>query len=106
LAKTSMTALKKAATDEDKDVQEVAAKALKAVEKAAAAAAAAEPLKPGDFVVTLEDKLEIGVKGSQGQVVPKGTKLKVLEIRGAWVGVRVEGTDKTGWLHAEQLGRQ
>ncbi len=106
LAKTSMTALKKAATDEDKDVQEVAAKALKAVEKAAAAAAATEPLKPGDFVVTLEDKLEIGVKGSQGQVVPKGTKLKVLEIRGAWVGVRVEGTDKTGWLHAEQLGRQ
>ncbi len=46
------------------------------------------------------------MKGSQGQVVPKGTKLKVLEIRGAWVGVRVEGTDKTGWLHAEQLGRQ
>ena len=63
------------------------------------------PLKPGDFVVTVVDKVEIGVKGSQGEIVPKGTKLKVLEIRGAWIGVRIDGKDKTGWVLGEQVSR-
>ena len=61
--------------------------------------------KPGDFVVTVEDKVEIGVKGSQGEIVPKGTKLKVLEIRGSWIGVRIDGKDKTGWVLGEQIGK-
>jgi hypothetical protein len=60
---------------------------------------------PGDFVVTLEDKVDIGVKGSQGEIVPKGTKLKVLEIRGSWVGIRLDGKDTTGWVLAAQVGR-
>ena len=114
LAKSAAEALKKASTDENKDVQEAAAKALKAVEKAVAAAGrlprspttpAAGLLKPGDVVVTVDDKVEIGVKGSQGEIVPKGTKLKVLEIRGSWVGVRIDGKDKTGWVLGEQIGR-
>ena len=113
LAKSAADALKKASTDESKDVQEEAAKALKAVEHAVAApitpaiptAPAAGPLKPGDFVVTAADKVEIGVKGSQGEIVPKGTKLKVLEIRGSWVGVRIEGKDKTGWVLGEQVSK-
>ena len=112
-AKSAVDALKKASTDEDKDVQQAAAKALKAVEQAVAAPAtpamvaapAAGPLKPGDFVATVADKVEIGVKGSQGEIVPKGTKLKVLEIRGSWVGVRIDGKEKTGWVLAEQVGR-
>jgi uncharacterized protein YgiM (DUF1202 family) len=37
--------------------------------------------------------------------VPKGTKLKVLEIRGPWVGVRIDGKDQTGWVLGEQIGR-
>ncbi|MEI8376113.1 MAG: HEAT repeat domain-containing protein [Planctomycetota bacterium] len=117
LAKSAADALKKAATDENKDVQEAAAKALKAVEQAVAAPtapvnpttapiiAAAGPLKPGDFVVTVEDKVEIGVKGKPGEIVPKGTKLKVLDIHGSWVGVRIDGKDTTGWLLAEQVSK-
>ncbi len=103
-AKGASDALKKASTDESKDVQKAAAKALKAIEQAAASSVAG-PLKPGDFVVTVEDKVEIGVKGSQGEIVPKGTKLKVLEIRGTWIGVRIDGKDKTGWVLGEQISR-
>ena len=62
-------------------------------------------MQPGDFVVTVEDKVEIGVKGVPGEIVPKGTKLKVLEIRGSWIGVRIDGKDKTGWVHGEQIGK-
>ena len=113
LAKSAADALKKAATDENKHVQEAAAKALKAAEQAVAAPAAvststvpaAGPLKPGDFVVTVVDKVEIGVKDSQGEIVPKGSKLKVLEVRGLWIGVRIDGKDKTGWVLGEQVGR-
>jgi HEAT repeat protein len=116
LAKSAADALKKASTDENKDVQQAATKALKAIEQAAAALTAAiipaaittpaaGSLKPGNFVITLDDKVEIGVKGSQGEIVPKGTKLKVLEIRGSWVGVRLEGKDTTGWVLGEQVGR-
>ncbi len=64
LANSAADALKKAATDENKDVQEAAAKALKAVGQATAAPItqanpavfASAPLKPGDFVFTVEDK--------------------------------------------------
>ena len=112
LARSAAEALKKATSDENKDVQEAAAKALKALDQAAAPAAASNPAAPaagplqaGDFVVTAEDNVEIGMKGSQGDIVPKGTKLKVLEIRGAWVGVRIEGKDKSGWVLAEQVSR-
>ncbi len=98
LAKGSVEALTKAASDANKEVQEAAAKALTSVEQAGS-------LKPGDFVVTVEDKVEIGVKGSQGEIVPKGTKLKVWEIRGSWIGVRIDGKDKTGWVLREQVGR-
>jgi HEAT repeat protein len=121
LAKSAAEALKKAASDESKEVQEAAAKALIAVEKAVAAPAAQAtpvepdrvaapmippgPLKPGDLVVTIEDNLEIGVKGAQGEIVPKGTKLKVLEIRGLWIGVRIDGQDKTGWVLGKQITR-
>ena len=113
LAKSAAEALKKASTDENKDVQEAAAKALKAVEQGRRRSgrsrglhdSRAGLLKPGDVVVTVEDKVEIGVKGSQGEIVPKGTKLKVLEIRGSWIGVRIDGKDKTGWVLGEQIGK-
>src|SRR5208283_2957929 len=76
LAKSAAEALKKASADENKAVQEAAAKALKAVEKVVAAPAApatpavpAVEWKPGDAAITLEDNLEIGVRGSRGEVV-------------------------------------
>ncbi|MGA2254251.1 MAG: HEAT repeat domain-containing protein [Thermoguttaceae bacterium] len=113
LAKSAAEALKKASTDENKDVQEAAVKALKAVEKVVAvptaptapAIAAGGLPKPGDVVVTVEDRVEIGMRGSQQEIVPKGTKLQVLEIRGTWIGVRIDGKDKTGWVLGEQIGR-
>ena len=96
LAKDAAEALTKAATDENKYVQEAAGKALKSVEKPARRCDRPVEVRdsdrrtatPGDLVVTVEDKVEVGVKGSQGQIVSKGTKLKVLEVRGAWLGVR------------------
>ena len=128
LAKSAAVALKKAASDEDKNVQEAAAKSLKAVEPNAPAApktattpaAPASPaapatpvepakatglLRPGEFVVTVEDKVEVGVKGRAGETVAKGTKLKVMEVRGSWVGVKIDGADKTGWVLVEQVSR-
>ena len=66
---------------------------------------AAPALTPGDFVVTVEENVEIGVKGKTGEIVPKGTKLKVLEIRGSWIGVRIDGKDTTGWVHGEEIGK-
>lgn len=123
LAKDAGDALKKATGDADKNVSEAAAAALKAVSQPAPAAAQspaaapaaptapaspASPLyKPGDQAVTVMDDVEIGVAGKQGQIVPKGTKLKVLEIRGSWIGVRAEIDGKTfnGWLLGEQIGK-
>jgi HEAT repeat protein len=114
LAASAADALKKAAAEENKDVQAAAAKALKAVETPSAAApsvpmtpltSAARWPQPGDFAVTVEDKVEIGVKGEQGDVVAKGTKLKVLEIRGSWIGVRIDGKTKAGWVRGDQIAR-
>jgi HEAT repeat protein len=119
LAKSAEEGLKKATTDANKYVKEEAAKALKALERpvpavtapsaatteSPAAPSAAVALKPGDFVVTVEEQVEIGVKGSQGDTVAKGTRLKVLEIRGKWIGVRIDGKTKTGWVLGEQIGR-
>ena len=110
LATSASDALKKAATDEDKDVQEAAAKALKAVEQATAAPITRESrgfrirtAQAGRLRIHGGGKVEIGVKGKPGEIVPEGTKLKVLEIRGSWIGVRIDGKDKTGWLRGEQL---
>jgi HEAT repeat protein len=104
LAKGAAESLKKLAGDENKVVQEAVAKALKAVEQTTAVAAAGGPI-PGDLVVTTVDKLEIGMKGSQGEIVPKGTKLKVYEIRGKWIGVKIADQEKTGWVLAEQIAK-
>ena len=120
LGKDAAEALKKAAGDSDKYVSEAAAAALKAVEKAVPAPAPAVVLsdtnvkspapatyKPGDNCVTVEDKVEVGMNGSQGQIVPKGTKLRVLEIRGSWIGVQaeVDGKMYKGWVLSGQIGR-
>ncbi len=121
LAKEAAEALKRASGDPNKNISEAAAAALKAVghtaspgaaqPAVAAPAAPASPAsadyKPGDQVVTAKD-VEIGVAGKQGQSVPKGTKLKVLEIRGSWIGVRAEmgGKPCNGWVLAEQISKQ
>ena len=41
--------------------------------------------------------------------MPKGTKLKVLQIRGSWIGVQTEseidGKVRKGWVLGEQIGK-
>ncbi len=115
LAKGAVEALQKASHDADKNVAEAAATALTFVQKNAASTSPAPApetteavvYKPGDQVVTVEDKIEIGVAGKTGEIVSKGTKLKVLEIRGSWIGVRAEidGKQHNGWVLGEQIGK-
>ena len=118
LAKDAAEPLKKATGDADKNVSEVGRRGLEshfaalpaaaqgvAAAPAAPASPAAVVYKPGEQAVTVADGVEIGVAGKQGQIVPKGTKLKVLEIRGSWIGVRAEIAGKTcnGWVLGEQI---
>jgi len=109
LAKDATAALQKASTDDDKAVRDAAAQALAAIQKppAKAGSGAAGSLAPGDVVVTLEDKVELGVKGSVTARLPKGTELKVLELRGPWVGVKavIDGKPATGWVLQKQVGK-
>jgi HEAT repeat protein len=115
LAKDAVAALQKATHDSDKNVAEAAAKALTSVQKNAAGPTPSAPetpvavvYKPGDQVITVDDKVEIGVAGKTGEFVAKGTKLKVLEIRGSWIGVRAEinGKQQNGWVLGEQITKQ
>ena len=68
----------------------------------------AESVKPGEYLVTIEDNVEVGVNGRPSVLVPIGTVLKVYEVRGRWIGVRAEinGVPKLGWILAEQVVRQ
>jgi len=67
---------------------------------------AAVALAPGDVVVTIEDKVDIGSEGASN-IVSKGTRFKVFEIRGNWVGVRaiVDGKSNTGWVLPSQVAK-
>ena len=64
-------------------------------------------LKPGEYLVTVDDSVDVGVNGQAGVIVPVGTKLKVLEVRGSWIGVRADINGKLilGWVLAEQVAR-
>ena len=111
LANDAVVALQKASHDADKNVADAAATALSFVQGKSASPAPEKTesvvYKPGDQVVTVEDKLEIGVAGKTGEIVPKGTKLKVLEIRGSWIGVRAEidGKPHNGWVLGNQIAK-
>jgi HEAT repeat protein len=106
LCKTAVESLKTAASDEDKDIQEAALKALKAADPAAAALVhPAGVWSPGDIVVTISDNVDIGMKGSPGEIVPKGTKVKVFEVRGTWIGVKILDKEKTGWVLGDQISK-
>jgi HEAT repeat protein len=117
LAKEATAALQKALADEDKNVHDAAAQALAATGQPAAKAApgaaasivagAATPLAAGDVVVTLEDSVAMKVGSSVVARVPKGTQLKVIELRGSWVAVRatVDGKPQTGWVQVTQVAK-
>lgn len=109
LAKDAAAALQKAANDDEKSVRDAAAGALAAIKKPATQPPPPAPqLVRGDTAVTTEDNVEFGMKGNITAKLPKGTELKVLEVRGAWVGVRatIDGKSSTGWVPLKQVAKK
>jgi HEAT repeat protein len=115
LAKSAQPALEKAASDENQQVREAAAAALKligaeaktpAVETKTPAAevktapAPAKTFESGSTVVTLRDQVSLKMGSTVVAKLPKGDKLKVLAVRAPWVGVEatIDGKAKTGWV--------
>lgn len=105
LAKEAVPSLETALKDKDPAVARAAEAALAAVH-APAAAKPAQELKPGDFAVTLGDDVPVQLAKEVVTKLPKGTKVKVLSLRGTWIGVRAEvgGQTITGWVQKGQLG--
>ena len=79
LAKDAAEALKKASLDADRNVAEAATASLKAIETGVGTSPApptsptpaAVVYKPGDHVVTVEDKVEVGVAGGKARSCPR-----------------------------------
>ena len=101
LAKDAAPALEKAAEDADEAVRQAATKALASIGGATAQPGPeAGAIQPGGTVVTVEENVPLQ-RGTQVLArLPKGTRLKVLKIKGDWVGVeaQVAGESKTGWV--------
>ncbi len=107
LAKSAQPALEKAASDENQQVREAAAAALKligrsgtpAVETKTPAAevrppAPAKTFESGSTVVTLRDQVSLKMGSTVVAKLPKGDKLKVLVVRAPWVGVEATIMEK------------
>jgi len=106
LAKDAAAALEKAAADEDKDVREAAAAALSAVRQpAAGTAGASAAIQPGGFVVAPADGLKVRMGERVLAQVPKGSRLKVLQLQGDWIGVEImlDGKRVAGWVQKTDL---
>jgi HEAT repeat protein len=117
LAKDAVAALQKAASDEDKDVRDAAAQALKAIgspDAGTPGTGAVTPtpkmkaIEPGGAAVAVQGALPLRMGSKIVARLPKGTELKVIEIRGDWIGVRatVEGQPRTGWVPRSEVAPQ
>ncbi len=62
-------------------------------------------LKAGDKVVVTADETEIGLGAKTLQLLKKGTKAEIIQIRDGWVGVelQLEGKTLKGWIKRTQL---
>lgn len=62
-------------------------------------------LKAGDKVVVTADETEIGRGTKTLQLLKKGTKAEIIQIRDGWVGVelQLEGKTLKGWIKRTQL---
>jgi HEAT repeat protein len=111
LAKDALPSLQKAAGDRDDNVRNAVAGALKSVGSAPQSqtpAAAAKPLVRGNVVVTLKADVPLRVENSVIALLPKGTQLMVIDLRGQWVGVQFSmgGHPTTGWVLQTEVGVQ
>ena len=87
--------------------REAAAEALEAIRHATPKAAhdAAGSLRRGSFVVTVGESVTMRAGRDVVARLPKGTQLRVLEVRDPWVGVQMEvdGKPKTGWVLQKEV---
>jgi hypothetical protein len=83
---------------------------VQALEKIGQAAvkskADATSISQGSIVVTLQEGVLLQLGSETIAHLPKGTQLKVLRLKGDWVGVRAEigGQPKSGWVQKTQVG--
>ena len=68
-------------------------------------ASGADDMYPGDTVVVVKDKVELGLKDKMAVVLSKGDKLQVTEVRGVWIGGYAILKDErhTGWVHRDEV---
>jgi HEAT repeat protein len=101
LAEPAKSALEDLAQNDDEPlVREAAAEALKAIE-----GLTAEGIKPGATLVTAVDNAELTLGSKVIARLPKGTQVKVTEVRGSWIGVQVDvaGEKMSGWIKPAQV---
>jgi HEAT repeat protein len=107
LAKDALAELQKAAKDDpDQAVRQSAAQAVEKIGQAAVQGKAdAKSISQGSIVVTLQEGVLLQLGSQSVAHLPKGTQLKVLSLKGDWVGVRAEigGKPTTGWVQKTQV---
>ena len=111
LAKDALPALEKAAGDQDENVRHAVAEAVKLIGSAPQPQTlntGAKPLEIGSVVVTLKANIPLRVESSIIARLPKGTQLKVIDLRGQWVGVKfgMGGHSTVGWVLQTDVASQ
>ena len=107
LAVAAADELKKAVEDANEDVRTVAAETLEAISAATAVASPAQSkgIEPGMTALAGEDGALVKLGEEDLARLPKGTELRVTEVRGNWIGVQVDIDGKTirGWVKSAQI---
>jgi HEAT repeat protein len=108
LAKDALAELQKTAKeDPDPAVRQTAVQALEKIGQAAVKSeAGAKSISQGSIVVTLQEGVLLQLGSQSVAHLPKGAQLKVLTLKGDWVGVRAEigGQPQSGWVQKSQVG--
>ena len=69
------------------------------------ARSAEETIQSGDTVSVAVERAELGLRDKLAVVLAKGDKIRVTEVRGAWIGgyAVVKGGRHTGWVHKDEV---
>jgi len=115
LAKDAAPALEKATQDEDPGVRDAAAQALPAVREAAPqpqpqpqpqpTQSEAPAIERGATLLVIKEGAELRGGAELIARLDKNTQLKVLDVRGDWIGVQIdlEGKSLTGWVRRSEV---
>ena len=65
-------------------------------------------VRPGDTIVILDDQAPLMVGDTVLDALPRNEQLRVVEIRGIWMGVFDQKRDKLihGWIHVRHVGKR